>query len=50
MDILEFYKTNENFRKYVDRLRRVRYADLPLEDLLKHKIVIEVAEYYASKG
>lgn len=49
MDILEFYKTNQNFREYVDNLRRVQYADVPLEELLKHKMVIEVAEYYASK-
>ena len=49
MDILEFYKTNQNFREYVDSLRRVQYADVSLEDLLKHKMVIEVAEYYASK-
>lgn len=50
MDILEFYKTNQNFREYVDSLRRVQYADIPLEELLKHKMVIEVAEYYASRG
>ena len=49
MDILEFYKTNQNFREYVDSLRRVQYEDVPLEELLKHKMVIEVAEYYASK-
>lgn len=49
MDILEFYKTNQDFREYIDRLRRVQYTNIPLEDLLKHKIVIEVAEYYNNK-
>ena len=49
MDILEFYENNKNFSEYIDSLRRVTYADLPVEELLKHKIVIEVAEYYGFK-
>ena len=44
----ELYKTNEEFRQYVDRFVHKR-PEYTVEDALNHKIIKEeVAEYYDS--
>ena len=47
MDLMNFYNTNEDFKGYIDRYRRKN--DISLEELFKHQIIKDVAEYYSKK-
>lgn len=48
MDIKEYYNTNENFRTYVDQMRRI-HQDVSVDDILAKKMVKEVASYYQER-
>ena len=44
-DLKEFYNTNENFRTYIDQMRRI-HPEVSVEEVLEKKIVKEVAKAY----
>lgn len=46
MDFLELYKTNSDFKKYVDRYSLSHI--IPVWDALEHAIVKEVGKEYAA--
>lgn len=46
MDYKEFYDECEDFRNYVQRLIKCRALNESVEEVLKFKIVHEVAKYY----
>ena len=48
-DIKEYYETNENFRAYVDGMRRT-HPEVAVEDVLEQKIVKEVAEFFRERN
>ena len=47
-DIKQYYKTNENFKAYVDGMRRI-HPEVSVEEVLEKKVVREVAEYYEER-
>ena len=47
-DILQYYQTNENFREYVDAMRRI-HPEVSVEEVLEKKVVQEVANFYQEK-
>lgn len=49
MDYKKLYESNENFRTYVDKTLK-SYPGLTVDDLLKHKIVQEVGDYYSERN
>ena len=49
MNYKELYETDDDFRKYVDKTLK-SYPGLTVDDLLKHKIVQEVGDYYSERN
>lgn len=45
----DLYKTNEDFKEYVDRVCTKGKERIEVFEALRSKIVQEVAEYYISK-
>lgn len=48
MDYMEFYKTNEDFRSYVERFRSDR--GISVEEALEHEIVKQYAHYVLNRA
>ena len=48
MDYKELYESNENFRTYVDKTLK-SYPGSTVDDLLKHKLVQEIGDYYFNR-
>ena len=47
-DIKEYYETNENFKAYVEGMRRI-HPEVSVEEVLEKKVVKEVAEFYTER-
>ena len=44
----DYYEQNEDFKAYVDGMRRI-HPDVSVEEVLEKKIVQNVAEYYRER-
>ena len=47
-DVKEYYENNENFRAYVEGMRRI-HPDITVEEVLEKKVVREVAKFYQER-
>ena len=47
-DLKNYYETNENFRAYVDGMRRI-HPELSVDDVLEKLMVKEVAQFYQER-
>lgn len=45
----DLYNTNQDFRNYVDRYLK-QYPEKTLDEVLQHKMIKQVAEYYDKGG